>query len=196
MSKAGMKGQKPNRDKIIMFDSDEAAKFVTGLSGWVDSKGFFFGDRERSEVDARYSGCTHTLCEDCKNPCRKGWLVCDSCRDKREAERYSKLDVVEWDGTTPVYSQTLDKYFFGLEEVEDHLHDSETTGDNLRLVLCEPVFLSKIDTEYWCDDVPDVAEYGDYDFPENILKALDALNAAIGEHGPTSWNPGKKAVRI
>ena len=56
-------------NEMILNTSDEAAHFVTGLSGWVSRHGHFYGNDERL---ARYDGCTHTVCE-CGKPCEKGW---------------------------------------------------------------------------------------------------------------------------
>ena len=39
----------------IMYDSPEAAKYLTNLKGWVDINGKYFGNSKDSEHSARYS---------------------------------------------------------------------------------------------------------------------------------------------
>jgi hypothetical protein len=66
-------------EKMILDTSDEAAKFVTGISGWVSRDGHFCGNDERI---ARYIGSTHKLCE-CGNIVEKMWIKCDRCRARK-----------------------------------------------------------------------------------------------------------------
>jgi len=73
-----------NDSKIIMFDSNEAANFQTGLSGWVSRQGHYWGNDERA---ARYDGCTHTHCEDCREPVDRGRLICLPCHEIRQIKR-------------------------------------------------------------------------------------------------------------
>ena len=82
--------------KIILYDSDEAAKFVTGISGWVDRRGVFFGDSHDSEDVARYSGCTHRCCS-CGNVMEKYHTKCAVCREREATERYKKREKKDWD---------------------------------------------------------------------------------------------------
>jgi len=180
-------------DKIIMDTSDDAARFETDLTGWVDRNGIFFGIA--GESTARYNGCTHRACQDCGKPTPKAYTACAECREKAAISRYEKLDRVEWDESRPVYSQSHDRYFNSWDEIADTIEGDLDNGigyKSLRLVVCAPVYLRPIDTDYWNGDLPDE----EYTFPDEIIRAIDDLNAALVEAGPVAWYPTKKAVKI
>lgn len=90
-----------NSEKQIFPESEEAAKFVTGISGWVDGKGQFWGDNEKS---ARHFGSTHKHCDTCGAVIERD-RYCGSCYKARRTEQYKKLK--KW---TPVKNR------------ESHLH--------------------------------------------------------------------------
>lgn len=183
------------QNEIIMFDSDDAAKYVENIKGWVSRNGLFFGDRDNSEHIARYVGCTHRPCQDCGNPAPKILLVCQDCSEKRDFDSYNKYPVEEWDGETLLYSEWADKYFSDYEEISDYLFELEdkVSISDLRLVICEPVRMREIDSEHWVDDFCD--EW-DGDLPSEVQDALDNLNEAIRKNGPVSWYPGKRAAKV
>lgn len=171
---------------VVMSDSPEAATFRTDISGWVSRDGRFFGDDERL---ARWAGATHAPCSGCGAMTSKHYTVCDSCRCKRDIAQYDAMPKKEWDGTTPLYSQADDKYFFG--DVEEYCEDEDRTIEDLRLVICEPVYGRPIESDYFCDELPE-----DGEVPDVIAVAMDALNTAIKEAGPLSWVPGKYAAIV
>lgn len=180
--------------QIILDTSDEAAKFVENISGWVDSKGFFFG---KDECAARYSGCTHRACELCGELAEKIYIHCNSCREKRQIELYTKREREEWLGDKPVYSLTANKYFNSWDEVYDYVdidwpEDVDRDLNKLRLVICEPVFLTPISGDHWEDCMPD----DDDRFPESVSKAIEEFNKVLLEAGPVSYVPGKFAVQL
>jgi len=173
--------------EIILYGSEDAAKYVTNISGWVDRNGRFFGEDKHM---AMYSGCTHRPCDVCQKPVEKLYIKCDKCRKSSELQRYENREVVEWGFEIPVYSEYLDQFFLSNDDVEDYLYDEiELTFDDLRLVLCNPIYLHPIDTAYWLDDLPEEVELS-----ENIQDLLNELNSALREEGPVSWTPGKYAA--
>jgi len=174
--------------EIIINTSPDAARFVKNISGWVSRNGRFYGD---DEITARWDGCTHVKCEDCGRPTPKSKYVCDDCRGKRRISEYNKLEKVEWDGTGMVYSTACDHYFCSLEEASEYADDTGKSIEDLRLVICEPVYPRTIDPDYWEEYLAD-----DGELPIEILTALDALNKVIEDSGPTSYTPGKKAVKL
>lgn len=177
--------------EIILNTSDKAAKFVENISGWVSRDGLFYGKDERS---ARYQGCTHVECEDCHEPAPKGRVVCDKCREKRDVSRYEKLEKGEWDEKGMLYSEVADRFFSSLDSVSDYLeeyNEEKHTPLSLRLVICEPVFLSQVDEDNWSDELAE-----DGELPCDVAIALAAFNAVIRKAGPVSWIPGNKAVVI
>lgn len=179
-------------EKIILAESDEAAKFVTGISGWVDIHGNFHG---KSEEMARYYSSTHRKCEECKTAIiKRGYRFCADCKEKKDIERYLRLERKVWDGESYLYSCKQDMYFADYQELHDYLEDNEegvSSTDSLRLVICEPVYFRKIDEGYWEDDLPDDAY-----LPDSVLSALETFNASLKDAGIVSWTPGKYAAII
>lgn len=174
--------------EIILSDSDLAARYVTNIKGWVSRKNLFFGDGDAAEAAARYDGCTHVRCRECGEPAPRGWVLCDSCRDKSEAKRYASMPRAPWDGKAMLYSQVADEYYSSPDEAEDALEDGQTLGD-LRLVICEPNYVY-LRPDYFDRVVPDEGE-----LPEEVLKAIEAFNASV-RNVIVSWSPGNAALLI
>lgn len=170
-------------DKKIKYNSTEAARYVENIKGWVDINNRFHGDGKDAEHWARYSSCTHMICE-CGNEYKKGWGVCSECRDKKELENYYKLDFKEYDGSV-VYSKLLDKYFFDENELIDYLYneDYEIVTD-LRLVLCKENYFNELESDYFEDVLPE-----DGDLPEKLQEAIDELNNVIKQLPCASYSP-------
>jgi hypothetical protein len=179
-------------EKIILAESDEAAGYLTGISGWVDRHGIYHG---QSEKMARYYGSTHKKCEECKIAIiSRGYRFCSDCQEKKDIVRYSKLEKKIWDGESYLYSNKQDMYFADYQELHDYLSDNEegvSSTDSLRLVICEPKYFSEIHADYWADDLPEDAE-----LPDSVLSALETFNDALKDAGIVSWSPGKYAAII
>lgn len=174
---------------MILNTSDEAARFVTNISGWVSRDGLFFGKDERT---ARWSGCTHVACETCGTPTPKGYLICDACRSKKDAEKYEAREKRKWDGPEMAYSEAVDKYFTDWDEAEDYCEQEEWSMESLRLVICEPNYAREVESDFWCDDLAE-----DGELPPGLEKALEELNSYIrDEKIILSWSPGKYAVDL
>lgn len=173
--------------KPIFPESEEAAKFVTSLSGWVDRHGRFWGDDEKT---ARYLGSTHRKC-DCGAEIEQR-SFCEDCSRLKEAARYKEAEKLTWNGETPLYSQIHDKYLFGKDELLEFMHECEVKNpDELELFLCEPNYLREIESDQWCDDLPD-----DGDLPPEVEAALEVFNAVLRAAEPVSWSPGKFAAIV
>ena len=151
-------------EKIILAESDEAAKFVTGLSGWVDIHGNFHG---KSEEMARYYSSTHRRCEECKEAIiKRGYRFCADCKEKKDIERYSKLEKKVWDGESYLYSDRDDIYLSDYQELHDYIDEREIENvGSLRLIICEPEYLREINADYWADDLPE-----DTELPESVFR--------------------------
>ena len=177
-------------EKIILAESDEAAKFVTGISGWVDKNGVFWGQLEDM---ARYASSTHKKCEECKTAIiKRGYRFCADCREKKDIERYSKLEKKVWDGEVYLYSDRDDIYLSDYQELHDYIYEREIENvDSLRLIICEPEYLREINADYWADDLPE-----DTELPDCVLSALETFNASLKDAGVVSWYPGKYAAII
>ena len=176
-----------NTEKIVLFSSDEAAQFKTGISGWVSRHGQFYGADERT---ARYDGCTHVICEDCGKPVERGYLVCKSCRENRDKLRYEAMPKEVWNEKGGLYSKTHDKYFWSWDEVEDYCNDEEIKEEDLRLVICIPEYLPLLDSsDYGCDELSE-----DGELPDAVIQAIEDFNKVIKETGAVSWSAGNKAA--
>lgn len=169
---------------MILDTDNEAAEQVT-ITLWKSANGNFY----TKEKDARYNGCTHHKCATCNELTLKHYVICDKCREKKDIEIYNSREKIVWDGNTPIYSETVDQYIFNEDDLNDLL--CEHLEEDLRLRSCDPVGLSQIDYDYWCDDLAD-----DQELPGEILDALEVLNDSIRSHGPVSWVPGKYAVNL
>jgi hypothetical protein len=171
---------------VIMFDSNEAAQFRTGLSGWVSRNGMYYGKDERA---ARYDGCTHVICEKCGKIIQRGWLLCNDCIAAKEKAKYEAMPKVEWDGKGMLYSSVADKYFSDWGEIDEYCDEEDVKIDNLRLVICKPNYLPLLDLDYGCDDLAE-----DGELPDEIIEAITKFNAVVKEVGAVSWFPSDKAA--
>lgn len=168
----------------IFPESEESAKFVKCISGWVDRNGIFFGQDERS---ARYSGSTHKNC-----PCGESvpkLSFCKKCHRNYEIEKHKNAERIEWDRETPLYSQLLDDYIFSEEDLIDLMN--EFHPKELELFICDPIFLKEFKIDYWDDYLPE-----DGELPSEIIQSIEVLNSSIRKLGPVNWEPGKYAAEI
>lgn len=132
------------------------------------------------------------LCRDCNEPTPKNYLICPACAELKEINQYKEKEVRHWDGTTPLYSISTDKYFYDDDDLRDYMEEADIDDEScLMLVICEPIHLSQVDEDYFHDDLPE-----DGELPDSIAEALEALNKAIRDEPPVSWTPGKYAAII
>lgn len=179
-----------SKNEIVLYDSPEAAKIVTGISGWADRHGRFWGNGEDAKHLAQWSGCTHMKCE-CGNIMEKRWIKCESCREKQVLEKFQAMPRKDWDGEGALYSAEFDKFFFSWDEVFDFAREEDCETDQMQLIICEPVPLTQIETDFWEGDLPE-----DGELPDEVVAALDKLNRAIDRAGPVAWEPGSCAVAL
>jgi hypothetical protein len=175
-------------EPMVMSDSPEAAKQVT-ITGWVSRDGRFYGDDERI---ARYAGCTHRPCEECKAPTEKSYTHCSECRHKREVARYWALPAAPWDGHSMIFADANDEYFHDMESFLEHCEDEGIEPGDLRPLLCAPNIASQVDPDYWQDDMAE-----DGDLPGELEDALRALNKIIQEGKfVLSWSASKTRLAL
>ena len=169
--------------KIILPDSPEAAHQQT-VTLWVSRHGHAYND----ERIARFDGSTHSKCE-CGNICDKNYTKCKDCISKQDREKYKAMPFKEWDGETPLCLFNSDTYFWGEDDIENYCEENECNADSLELVICNPNLPRELDSEFFCDELPDD---GDGDLPKELQKAIDDFNAAVKAYGkPLSWIEGK-----
>lgn len=175
--------------KIVLEDSDEAARFVTGLSGWVSSDGRFYADNEQL---ARYAGSTHRKC-DCGNIIPKS-SYCNPCAEKRTKEKFLAMPVVAWDGVSYIYDENTDKYFGEPEELVEHYALNDLQTSSAMPIVCKPNYARQIEDDFWCDELPDdmsFDECGGVD--EETISLLKKLNEKL-DKTILSHSPGEQRL--
>lgn len=179
-------------EKEIMYDSDEAATFKTGISGWVSSKGHFYGKNEQS---ARYDGSTHRV-GTCGHKTKHPYTICEECRRVKGKNKYLSMPYVEWDMKTPVCLFDDDKYFFFYEEVFEYCEDNDIEVCDLRLCICTPNHFTEVEVDSIAPEDEAPEDY-DGDLPKEIQGALDNLNKIIREFKkPFTWSQGKQRTSV
>lgn len=177
-----------DKQKIIMYDSDDAAKPST-LSGWLSRDGMFFADKNYdAEHMARWSGCTHKTCK-CGNVHEKHWTCCTECRNKKSNERYQDLEYREWSGE-PLFLWGGDEYFFSEDDIEYWAEENEINDlSSIKLLICEPQYANDIDgNDLFCDILPE--DMCIEDVAPELASAIDNVNKVIREKQEIiSWMP-------
>jgi len=182
---------KTEKEEVVLSTSDEAAKFVTGISGWVSRHGRFWG---KDENMARYDGCTHNVCE-CGNLIEKGYNYCETCRKKDRDDIFQHFERIEWDGKTPICIFDDDQFFFDMDELEIWCEEHDCTPQDLQLVLCKPTYASPIDDDMYYDDLPEDMSLEDV-APELASRINDLNNWIEEQKIILSWTASKIAVII
>ncbi|RKZ15798.1 hypothetical protein DRQ53_07995 [bacterium] len=174
-------------EEFILTSDDRAARRVSGISGWVDRHGHFYGDNEAA---ARRSGATHNACPRCESPKPKTYIFCQECLELRAEERYMERAAAEWDGDTPIYSMPADRFFNDTDDLREFLEEyPSTTVEELQLVLCEPEQFRELTEEYFLDQAADEAG-----LPVVLQESIANLNEIIKALPAAGWQPGKVAA--
>lgn len=171
-------------EKIVMYDSPEAATYRTNIEGWVSIDGIFCGKGADGERMARYRSATHTKCECGAVIKTRSYISCESCRNKKSKEEYLKLPYREYDGS-PVVEQDGDQYFFSEGEICDYLTENDL--EDIDLLFCSENHWQPVDSDLWADVMPEEMD----GLPKKLQDALDALNKVISEMPPASYSPAK-----
>lgn len=172
-------------EEIRIFGENDGATYRTDIKGWVSSDGRYYGADEQL---ARMAGATHTKCG-CGSITKLPWVSCANCIALRRYTQWLAMPEAEWDGETPLWSSALEEFCLDSDDLWEAV---EEHGDDLDLVICEPVKLRHLDANYWEDDL--CHDDGYADLPEAVQRAIEALNRAIDEARPVNWRPGKQRV--
>lgn len=163
-------------EKVILYDSEEAAQKVQ-VWAWKDSKGYY----HFNEGSARYSGSTHMACE-CGELMRVGYTKCPKCSEISRKEKFLKQPFEEWDLTSMVCTDYGHDYFSSEEEVIEYLEENDL--QEIDLLIATPLDFSEVREDYWDDELGEEGE-----LPEEMRKALDALNKIIREQTTSLYWP-------
>lgn len=168
--------------QIILPEDVKLTEEVKTL--FKDENGKYYLTKE----GAQQKLATHFPCK-CGNGIREKFrMYCDKCEPKPTPPPFK-----EWDGKTPLYSESMDRFFFKEEEILDAIAYESFDAENMILKICEPNYFYEINNDYWEDILPENFE----ELPEEIKKKLDELNEAIETYGkPASWTPSKYVTSI
>lgn len=169
--------------EIILDDSPEAAHKET-REYWISRNGRAYND----ERAARYDGCTHRRCDECKEPTDKFRIKCPTCRAKQLKEMYLRMPFKEWDGKEPLCLHDSDEFFWGEEDIEFFCDTNDLKPEDLDLVICEPLMAREVDPmDIYGDCLPEEG-----DLPDELEEAFKELNEKIRAYKtPLSWHAGK-----
>lgn len=179
-------------EEIVILPNDERAASIQTVTGWVSRTGHYFGLGPQSEDMARYDGSTHRKCDCGRIIAKNGY--CRECHDRREREKFDKMERKPWNGTDALYSQSEDRYFFDGDELDQYCEEEETTPEALRLIICVPTYAHGIDpVEHYCNDLPEDRD----EVPDEVREAFKELNDRLEEAKVIlSWFPGEYAADL
>lgn len=179
-----------SEERIILPDSVDAARFQK-VEGWVSREGRFYGSDEQA---ARWGGATHIECRKCGRPTPRSWTVCKKCREEQAAINYLQYPVVRWTEDIPIYSQVTGRYYQNREEVRDDNPGGIFDPVLLQLVLCKPIYASKIDPEVYYEDL--LPEYDDLsDVSQDLVDIFQSFNDLLTDDPIIlSYEPTRIAV--
>lgn len=130
------------------------------------------------------------LCE-CGKELKGSWLKCDDCRRIEDAKRYrakmDRMELVEWDGKTPVCFDHGDRFFFDESDAQEYMALEEL--DEMECIVCLPNSWRHVEADYWADEMPDD---GDGELPKALDDKLTELNALLDTLRPPSYYPGNR----
>lgn len=134
-----------------------------------------------------------TRCTQCHGPVEwTGHVLCNTCRHKRETERWKSLpqvDDCEVSSDSPVTIYADDRYFFDLSDVFEYCADVGVEPSDLCLVLCKPNNPPPFNLSEWLADYlpEDVYEApGSTSERAAVEKVVDDF---VKKHSPLSWLP-------
>lgn len=141
---------------------------------------------------------THENCIDCGNEFEKRFTYeksCKDCQNKKESDKYFKLELIEWDGETPLFDYESDnEYFFSLDEVSDYCDENDLKPTDLMLVTCVKTSFPAVDLETITDSGEIVHE--DWEPSKEFEDKLKEFNAWLTNQNTNTWLPGNKRVSI
>lgn len=167
---------------------EDAAEPKT-MTGWACKKCNRFYS-QHDEHSARWCCSTDQPCA-CGGRKSKTYTCCDACRQKLNAERFTKLPRAEWDGDTPVAVWDGDQYFFSPVAVAEYCEKHELKLENVRLVLCEKDKSKRLFemNEFMSDELAE-------DYTLDADEIDKAVNDWIEANVPALWHPTDTAVSL
>jgi hypothetical protein len=172
----------------LMYSDPSAARYVTNIKGWVDTNNRFWGDNPESEHMARYSSCTHRLCE-CGNKMEKSRIKCQLCSSKAIINKYNAMPAKLYNGE-PIYSESDDVFFWSDSDLDEYCSDNEKKPSDLMLVFCVEDKFNEVNLDDWYDQLPQDIDH----LPKALIEAVEELNKVIRELPPACYRPSNTRV--
>lgn len=179
-----MEAIQKNETSRKILATDEGIVEPVSVRAWKDRHGKI----HMSEYFARQASATHSKCQYCEAlyPL-SSYTACPSCREKKAIEKYNCMPYREWDGETPLYSDSANRYFMNEDELIDFCYEygygDEIDLSTLRLKLCEPVKYRQIDQNYWADNMYEDQE----ELPKALINKLVEFNEFIETLANDAW---------
>lgn len=174
-----------NKDIYVEGSDIELEKKTVEV--YVSKKGGLFLTEESALKDSY----THIKCSKHDKIYAKN-SYCYECSEDRQLEKFYKMEEVEYDGTSWMYSEEYDEWCPDMDTAEEIAEYHEVELKDLRLVLAVPNNLHEVEEDYWEDIWYDGAQ-----LPSEVEDALENLNKAIREHGKNfSWEAGNKRIKV
>lgn len=165
------------------------ATHMTGIVGWVCTHcQRYHGNSPNSEHFAKYCCATTLPCseEGCTGRAEKHYTHCEACREKRDYARYLAKPRVEWDGVTPVVTNS-DEFFFDADSLACYLGDLDPEElPHVRLEICETQSRT-FDMNEFLEDVLPSEDYGADPYLDDTEEINKTVNDWITAHEPISW---------
>lgn len=159
-------------------------------------KVFVIGDRKYyADKTTKERLSTHDDCQKCNIEFEKEWTYskyCNSCQSEIEQESYNQLELVEWDGKTPLANLDGDIYFFDEDDILSYCEDHDCQPSDLRLVLCKKTHFSEVDV--YEQQIENVHENWEPD--AELVKLTDALNEYLRTASTNTWIGDNKRVDV
>lgn len=126
----------------------EDAAEITTVTGWAcKSCHRFYGQGSQAMHIARWCCCDERPCQapGCTGRAEKHYTICPRCIAKKDLARYLAKPRFEWDGKTPLCSDS-NHYFFDADELASWLDDLEPDElGSVRLEGCKPARKPRFD---------------------------------------------------
>lgn len=186
MKNSESKEPKPKVNLKNIIDGKEMREQATFIVGETR----YLADRITKDQIA-----THADCEECNIEFEKDYTHqrhCFNCSQKKKAEKFAKLPLVDWDGKTPLCIWGDDQYFFSEDDIEQYCEDHEIEKDQLHLELCKETSFGEINIgELFMDDLHD-----DWEADSQLAELEDKMNAYLKTASTNTWVGSGKRVQL
>lgn len=138
---------------------------------------------------------THVDCEDCGIEFEKDYTIqrfCFVCNSKRNSEKYSQLELVEWDGKSMLCVWDDDTFFSDPDEALEYCEENEINPAELRLVICKETSFGNINiAECLQDDL-----HEDWEPDAELTRIQKELDTYLKTASTNTWTASNKRISL